>query len=101
MDHMIEHHSVGDEEKRYSEGDPSKLGSPSEVEDVHARLWLSEEEAYLEAKTHPDQTREIFITFSPADKDNPRNWSRVRKWYITWFASCLNVATYERCLYSP
>ncbi|KAK4553706.1 hypothetical protein LTR86_009204 [Recurvomyces mirabilis] len=35
----------------------------------------------------------IFITFARDDTANPRNWSKAKKWYITCFASFLNVLT--------
>ncbi|PWN43247.1 MFS general substrate transporter [Ceraceosorus guamensis] len=41
-------------------------------------------------KTHEDGTK--IITFAGEDdKDNPRNWSRGKKWYLTLLCSWLNI----------
>ena len=95
MEQAIEREDPGEIEKKINSENSSINGgrSPAEIENVNSRLWLSEDEAYARAKSHPDETREIFITFSPNDRDNPRNWSKARKWYITCFASSLNVMT--------
>lgn len=94
MEQAIEREDPAEIEKKIDSEESSTTGrTPSEIENIHQRLWLSEDEAYHHAKAHPDETREIFITFAPNDKDNPRNWSRGRKWYITFFASSLNVLT--------
>jgi hypothetical protein len=94
MERAIERDDPSDLEKKIDSEKSSVTGrTRSEIEDVNSRLWLSEDEAYHHAKAHPDETREIFITFSPNDKDNPRNWSKAQKWYITCFASSLNVLT--------
>jgi len=94
MEQAIEREDPAEVEKKIDSEKSSISGrSPSEIEDVNSRLWLSEDEAYHEAKTHPEGTREIFITFSHDDKDNPRNYSKAKKWYITCFASSLNVLT--------
>jgi hypothetical protein len=94
MERAIERDDPSDLEKKIDSEKSSITGrTRSEIEDVNSRLWLSEDEAYQHAKAHPDETREIFITFSPSDKDNPRNWSKAQKWYITCFASSLNVLT--------
>jgi hypothetical protein len=95
MEQAIEREDAGEIEKKIDSERSSNTGrSPSEIENINSRLWLSEHDAYHEAKTHPDGTREIFIIFSPDDKDNPRNWSKAMKWYITCFASSLNVLSY-------
>jgi hypothetical protein len=92
MERTIEREDPSETEKKIDSEKSSITGrTRSEIEDVNSRLWLSEDEAYLHAKQYPDETREIFITFSPNDKDNPRNWSKAQKWYITCFASSLNV----------
>lgn len=67
--------------------------SPTEIENIDGRLWLTEDEAYARAKSHPNDTRPIYIIYAPDDKDNPRNWGYARKWYITCFVSWLNVMT--------
>lgn len=94
MEQAIEREDPSEIEKKIDSERSSTSGrTRSEIENIHQRLWLSEDEAYQHAKAHPDETREIFITFAPDDKDNPRNWSKRRKWYITFFASSLNVLT--------
>lgn len=67
--------------------------SPAKLEDANAGSLLNEEEALARAREQPDNTSPIYITFSPTDKDNPRNWPKMKKWYITCFASMLNVIT--------
>lgn len=95
MEQAIEREDPAEIEKKIDSERSSTSGRhPSEIENVNSRLWLSEDDAYAEAKSHPDETREIFVIFSPDDRDNPRNWSKARKWYITCFASSLNVLTY-------
>ncbi|KAG9950859.1 MFS general substrate transporter, partial [Aureobasidium melanogenum] len=94
MEQAIEREDPAEIEKKIDSERSSTSGrTPSEIENIHSRLWLSEDEAYAHAKAHPDETREIFITFAPDDKDNPRNWSKAKRWYITCFASSLNVLT--------
>lgn len=67
---------------------------PSEVERVDQRLWLSEEDALARVRSRPDDAQPIYVMFSPQDRDNPRNWQKWKKWYITCFASMLNILTY-------
>ncbi|KAG9897091.1 hypothetical protein KCU94_g10375, partial [Aureobasidium melanogenum] len=94
MEQAIEREDPSEIEKKIESERSSTSGrTRSEIENIHSRLWLSEDEAYHHAKAHPDETREIFITFAPDDKDNPRNWSKAKRWYITCFASSLNVLT--------
>jgi len=94
MEQAIEREDPAEIEKKIGSERSSTSGrTRSEIENINSRLWLSEDEAYRHAKVHPDETREIFITFGPNDRDNPRNWSKAQKWYITCFASSLNVLT--------
>lgn len=94
MEQAIEREDPAEIEKKIDSERSSTSGrTRSEIENINSRLWLSEDEAYHHAKAHPDETREIFITFGPNDRDNPRNWSKAQKWYITCFASSLNVLT--------
>lgn len=94
MEQAIEREDPSEIEKKIDSERSSTSGrTRSEIENINSRLWLSEDEAYHHAKAHPDETREIFITFGPNDRDNPRNWSKAQKWYITCFASSLNVLT--------
>ena len=69
-------------------GDVEHLSKPD------SKLALSEEEALAQSRAHPEGMLPIYLTFAPNDKDNPRNWAKWRKWYITCFASMLNVVTY-------
>ena len=59
-----------------------------------SKLALSEQEALTQARAHPEETPPIYLCFGPEDNDNPRNWPKWRKWYISCFASWLNVVTY-------
>lgn len=59
-----------------------------------SKLALSEEEALAQSRADPEGMLPIYLTFAPDDRDNPRNWAKWRKWYITCFASMLNVVTY-------
>ena len=75
---------------------PNSSFKDDQVETNHiskAKLALSECEALARARANPAETPQIYLTFAPDDKDNPRNWQRWRKWYITCFASMLNVIT--------
>lgn len=68
-----------------------------EISDVHREtlpLVVTEEEALARARNQPDEALPLRITFGPQDRDNPRCWGYWRKWYITLFASFLNVITY-------
>ncbi|KAK6384273.1 hypothetical protein LTR65_009749 [Meristemomyces frigidus] len=56
-------------------------------------LLLNEEETLARARAHPDDATPMFVTFALHDTDNPRNWPKWKKWYITCFASFLNVIT--------
>lgn len=57
-------------------------------------LLLSEDQALEKARGSPNEALPIFLTYAPDDRDNPRNWPRWRKWYITCMVSMLNVFTY-------
>ncbi|KAF2474873.1 MFS general substrate transporter [Lindgomyces ingoldianus] len=72
--------------------------SPAESEkrlhgDNTAPLVLSEFEVIRRVQALPHDNTPIILTFGPHDLDNPRNWSKARKWYITCFVSMLNVLT--------
>ncbi|KAL0255068.1 hypothetical protein SLS55_009596 [Diplodia seriata] len=58
-----------------------------------SRILLSEEQALNRAREIPDDTEPIYLTYSINDKENPRNWPKWKKWYITCFVSMLNVFT--------
>lgn len=72
--------------------DPPSGGAHQTI--YHHRNFLSEEEALQHAREHPDDEQPVYLTYSFNDRDNPRNWPRWRKWYITCFVSMLNVLTY-------
>ncbi|KAH8755703.1 major facilitator superfamily domain-containing protein [Diaporthe sp. PMI_573] len=59
----------------------------------HDPNFLSEEEALQHARVHPDDEQPVYLIYSFTDRDNPRNWPRWKKWYITCFVSMLNVLT--------
>lgn len=67
--------------------------------------FLSEEEALQHARENPNDKAPVYLTYSFNDRDNPRNWPRWKKWYITCFVSMLNVLTYvvpfPKCASSP
>ena len=67
------------------------------ISNAKSKLPLSADEALSRARTYPEETLPIYLTFAPDDKENPRNWPKWRKWYITCFASMLNVVTYVSC----
>jgi multidrug resistance protein len=67
------------------------------AKDAHSEdltLVLSEEQALARARHAPEEALPICIAFAHDDRDNPRNWGKLRKWYITFFVSMLNVLTY-------
>ncbi|KAG6356419.1 hypothetical protein INS49_015807 [Diaporthe citri] len=57
------------------------------------RKFLSEEEALQHARENPDDEEPVYLAYSFNDGDNPRNWPKWKKWYITSFVSMLNVLT--------
>jgi hypothetical protein len=61
-------------------------------------LVLSEDRALAKARSSPKDALPILITYGVNDGDNPRNWPRWRKWYITCLVSMLNVFTYAEIL---
>ncbi|KAJ5706566.1 hypothetical protein N7488_006367 [Penicillium malachiteum] len=77
----------------------SPLGVAHDVEKTSdsfresSSLVLSEEQALAKARNSPNEALPIFITFGVDDHDNPRNWPKWRKWYISIFVSMLNVFT--------
>jgi hypothetical protein len=60
----------------------------------NSMLVLSEEQAIAKARSNSDDALPILITYAIDDHDNPRNWPKWRKWYITCIVSMLNVFTY-------
>ena len=62
-------------------------------------LHLDEQEALERARQSPDDALPIGIKYGEYDRDNPRQWPKWRKWYITIVVSMLNVITYVSLLY--
>lgn len=56
-------------------------------------LLLNEDEALTKARSGSTPDIPIYVTFAKDDPENPRNFPRFKKWYITCFASWLNVIT--------
>ena len=54
-------------------------------------LLLNEDEALAKVRTERALTAPIFVTFNAHDPENPRDFPRWKKWYITCFVSGLNV----------
>jgi multidrug resistance protein len=85
-----------DESEKTSAGPGDE--SPTRLENGFAPsgaegLMLNEQEALARARENPNDDTPIFVTFSVHDPDNPREWPKWRKYYITCFASSLNVLT--------
>jgi len=61
--------------------------SPTRLENGMTKtgLLMNESEALDWAREHPDDVVPIYVTFSPHDPDNPREWPRWKKWYLTCF----------------
>lgn len=68
--------------------------TPTRLENGKERgLTMDEDAALARARAQPEDPTPIYITFAQRDPDNPRNWPKGKKWYITCFASFLNVVT--------
>lgn len=95
MERFIQREDPSEVEKKIESGDSSVLNSqsPARIENVHDRLWLDEDETLLRARNNPEKDQAIYVNFGPDDRDNPRNWGKAKKWYITCFVSSLNVIT--------
>lgn len=94
VEDAIDHYDPAEAEKKLEAEDfSSGTASPVHQEHADGRLWLTEDQAYARALLHPNDTRPVYIIYAPDDKDNPRNWSMAKKWYITCFVSWLNVMT--------
>lgn len=70
--------------------DPEKVSDSCRENSV---LVLSEEQAIATARSKPNDALPILIRYAVDDRDNPRNWPKWRKWYITCLVSMLNVFT--------
>lgn len=66
-----------------------------------SHLVVSEDQALAKARSSPNDALPIIITYGLNDQDNPRNWPKWRKWYITCLVSMLNVFTYVEILSLP
>lgn len=80
-------------EKKIESEHSSHSGSPSRVEKADGKTYITEEDAFTRARSDPTEQRLLYIIFSPNDRANPRNWPKWKKWYITCFASLLNILT--------
>ncbi|ROV93596.1 hypothetical protein VMCG_08096 [Cytospora schulzeri] len=67
--------------------------SPPQNAASDGRIFLTEEQALDHARQCPESEEPTYLAYAPNDKDNPRNWPRWKKWYITCFVSMLNVLT--------
>lgn len=65
----------------------------TEVEHAEGKIILSEAEAYERARAHPEEKKPLYVNFAPNDVDNPRNWTKAKKWYVTCFVCLLNILT--------
>ena len=66
---------------------------PEQADKASSRRALSETDALAYARTQPKEHLPIYLQFAPNDRENPRNWTKWRRWYITIFVSMLNVLT--------
>ncbi|KAF2161461.1 hypothetical protein M409DRAFT_69801 [Zasmidium cellare ATCC 36951] len=69
--------------------DPDIL-SFAATDQANSNHLVNEEEALARARAQPDSSNPIWITFSVDDRDNPRNFPRWKKWYITALVSYYN-----------
>lgn len=65
----------------------------SQASATNGRIFLSQEQALERARRCQDEDVPIYLAYATHDKDNPRNWPRWKKWYITCFVSILNILT--------
>jgi len=94
MEQAIEREDPALTEKKIESENSSTNGiPPAEIEHADGRVIASEDDAYERARKEPQDKRPIYVVFAPDDRDNPRNWNKGKKWYITCFASFLNVMT--------
>lgn len=100
-----------DEEKRMSSTDSGKstrkpeyglvpnanpnVDETKHIDDIEKdhKLVLTDDEALERARRNPQDTTPIYIVYSDNDKDNPRNWPKWKRWYITLFVNSLNILT--------
>lgn len=81
--------------ENYPSGQQKGSGPEKTDENHHesSALVLSDEQALAKARASPEDALPILITYGFNDQDNPRNWPKARKWYITCLVSMLNVFT--------
>lgn len=77
--------------------EPKRLDEQAE----NSPLIASEEEALAIARASPSKALPIRLTFSSDDTDNPRNFGKLRKYYVTFIVSFLNVVTYVSLFLLP
>lgn len=75
-----------------TELDTSGLESGADNDQSYnGKLYLSDQEAYRRALSKPDDREPVYIVYAPNDTSYPRNWSKLRKWYITFIVTAGNV----------
>lgn len=55
------------------------------------KLYLSDQDAYRRALSKSDDQEPMYIVYAPNDASHPRNWSKLRKWYITFIVTAGNI----------
>lgn len=73
----------------------SVVPGPTETGAVHdeGKVVLTEDEALERARRLPQDEEPIYLCYSVDDKDNPRNWSTAKRWYVTCLVCWFNVLT--------
>ena len=75
------------------EGNTARNSTTEGLSKAESHRYLNENDALDWVRKNPNSDEPIYITYSADDKDNPRNWSKARKWYITVLVSMSNVLT--------
>jgi len=75
------------------EGNTARNSTSEGLSKAESHRYLNEKDALEWVRQNPSSNEPIYITYAPDDKDNPRNWSKARKWYITVLVSMSNVLT--------
>lgn len=57
------------------------------------KLVLTEDEALDRARKFPKDKEPIYLCYSTTDRDNPRNWSKGKRWWVTCLVCWFNVLT--------
>lgn len=87
---------------RTSDSSPTKSNNGGDRDDnletggvVHdeGRLILTEDEALDRARKYPKDKEPIYLCYSTTDRDNPRNWTKGKRWWVTCLVCWFNVLT--------